>query len=149
MAKANPVMNKESQSGPKRRFFTLAEARRALPLVRRIALDIQTIQARRAALHARLAVESIPLPAEEMAQAQKELDRATGRLEELAEELFKIGVELKDPARVLLDFPALHEGREILLCWKSDEATISHWHEVDSGFAGRRPVELLEDHRGA
>ena len=53
-----------------------------------------------------------------------------------------IGVDLKDPSRALLDFPALHEGREILLCWKADEETITHWHETAAGIAGRKSVAL-------
>jgi len=145
MAEAHPTPHAESRPNPPRRHFTLDEAKRALPLVRRIAADIQSVQAQRVALHGKIATESIPLPADQLASIQRDLDLATGRLEELVEELGRIGVELKDPARVLLDFPALHEGREILLCWKSDEATITHWHEIDSGFSGRRPVELLRD----
>jgi hypothetical protein len=128
MAKANPGIQPKSRPDPRRRLFTLDEARRALPLVRRIAGDVQAAQATRVALHARLSTETIPLPADELSRVQKELDHATARLEELVEELTRIGVELKDPARVLLDFPCLHEGREILLCWKSGEETITHWH---------------------
>jgi len=144
MAEAHSRVDGGPKANPKRHFFTLDEARRALPLVRRIAGDVQAVQQQRMALHARLSAETIPLPSDELARVQKELDGATARLEELADELFKIGVELKDPARVLLDFPAIHQGREISLCWMSGEATITHWHEVDGGFAGRRPVELLK-----
>ncbi len=40
----------------------------------------------------------------------------------------------------LLDFPTTLDGRVVFLCWKVDEPRIEHWHEVDGGFAGRRPV---------
>ena len=36
----------------------------------------------------------------------------------------------------LVDFPALREGREVHLCWRSGEAKIDYWHEVDAGIAG-------------
>ncbi|NJL70658.1 MAG: DUF2203 family protein [Candidatus Competibacteraceae bacterium] len=44
----------------------------------------------------------------------------------------------------MIDFPAIHEGREIQLCWKLGEECVDHWHEINSGIAGRRSVaELL------
>jgi len=26
------------------------------------------------------------------------------------------------------------------LCWRVDEDTLAWWHEIDDGFAGRRPI---------
>jgi hypothetical protein len=49
-------------------------------------------------------------------------------------------IQIKDVERGLIDFPALREGREIFLCWERDEEDIEHWHELDSGFAGREPI---------
>ena len=65
------------------------------------------------------------------------------RMDHLLRELNHIGVQLKDPAQALLDFPALCEGREILLCWKGGEETVTHWHELQGGYEGRKPVSLL------
>jgi hypothetical protein len=128
-----------------KKYFTLEEARRALPLVKRIAADIQATQALRLKIHAELSagLPELSLAAQELLQG--DFDRATERLESLIEELARIGVELKDPSRALLDFPAMFDGREVLLCWKADEENITHWHELESGFAGRKPVELLQD----
>ncbi|HVX85455.1 MAG TPA: DUF2203 domain-containing protein [Phycisphaerae bacterium] len=123
-----------------KKYFTLDEASRALPLVKRIAADIQRTQAQRLRIHAELSVGLSDLSPRRQADLQSDFDRATDRLESLIEELTQIGVDLKDPSRALLDFPCLHEGREVLLCWKADEETITHWHEVDGGFAGRKPV---------
>jgi hypothetical protein len=44
---------------------------------------------------------------------------------------------IKDLARGLVDFPALIGGREVFLCWESDEEKIEFWHELDTGFGGR------------
>jgi len=128
-----------------KKYFTLAEARRALPLVKRIAADIQATQALRLKIHAELSagLPDMSIPQQELLQA--DFDRATERLENLIDELARVGVELKDPSRALLDFPAWYDGREILLCWKADEDSITHWHEVESGFAGRKPVEMLTE----
>lgn len=144
MTKPESVLQNGSQPRKGKRYFTLAEARRALPLVRRIAADIQTTQGLRFGLHSELSAqpagEAVSGP---MRRLQDQLDQQTNRLEQLVDELQKVGVDLKDPARGLLDFPAIHEGREVLLCWKVGEETITHWHEVDTGYAGRRSVEEL------
>jgi hypothetical protein len=47
---------------------------------------------------------------------------------------------LRDPETGLLDFPSIHEGREVYLCWRLAEDRIEHWHDVDAGFLGRRPL---------
>jgi hypothetical protein len=49
-------------------------------------------------------------------------------------------IQIKDVERGLIDFPSIREGREVFLCWQSGEDDIEHWHELDSGFAGREPI---------
>ncbi len=44
----------------------------------------------------------------------------------------------------LLDFPTTFEGRWVYLCWRRGEPRVSQWHEVDGGFAGRRPIRADE-----
>jgi hypothetical protein len=44
----------------------------------------------------------------------------------------------------IVDFPSTFEGHWIYLCWQRGEARLTHWHEVDTGFRGRR--ELLDEH---
>ena len=126
-------------SRPRRRF-TLAEARRALPLVSRIAADVSGAYAEARDAHARLSDASTR---ERRRELEADLDRVVNRLQVYLDELADIGVELKDYSAGLLDFVAVHEGREVFLCWKLGEQTIEHWHEVDAGFAGRQPVEAL------
>ena len=57
------------------------------------------------------------------------------------ETLRSAGVRIQDPAAGLLDFPARRAGRAVFLCWRIGEPSLGHWHEVDAGFAGRRPVD--------
>ena len=52
----------------------------------------------------------------------------------------KAGIEIKDISSGLVDFPSLRSGRVVYLCWRVDEETITHWHEIDEGFAGRQPL---------
>ncbi len=50
-------------------------------------------------------------------------------------------IQLKDPQRGLIDFPAIREGREVFLCWKQDEDDIEYWHDLDAGYAGREKLQ--------
>jgi hypothetical protein len=50
-------------------------------------------------------------------------------------------IVVRDLARGLVDFPAVREGTEVYLCWLVDEDEIGFWHDLDAGFAGRRPLE--------
>ncbi len=57
-------------------------------------------------------------------------------------ELEEQGIVLRDPDRGLIDFPAQHAGREVLLCWQIGEDDLAWWHLPEDGFAGRRPLPL-------
>ena len=51
------------------------------------------------------------------------------------------GIVLRDIDRGLVDFPALIDGREVYLCWELGEDEIAYWHDLDSGYRGREPLE--------
>ena len=56
--------------------------------------------------------------------------------------LQELGIVVRDIERGLIDFPAIHEGREVYLCWELDEPPrIAFWHDLDAGYGGRRPLE--------
>ena len=69
------------------------------------------------------------------AHARAALEVALGfdRLEEL-------DVVVRDLERGLIDFPSLIGGEEAYLCWLLDEPAVGHWHAVEAGFGGRRPL---------
>jgi hypothetical protein len=52
----------------------------------------------------------------------------------------ELGIALRDIPTGLVDFPALVNGRQVWLCWRNDEDSIHFWHDLDSGFGGRRPL---------
>jgi hypothetical protein len=51
---------------------------------------------------------------------------------------------LKDLDAGLLDFPAVREGEDVLLCWHVGEPAVAYWHGLEEGFAGRKPVDWGE-----
>lgn len=72
---------------------------------------------------------------------REEVERRASRVQALVEELGELGGELKDFEQGLVDFYALLDDRLVFLCWRLGEDRITHWHEVDAGFAGRQPVD--------
>jgi hypothetical protein len=58
------------------------------------------------------------------------------------------GITLRDIESGLIDFPALVDGRQVWLCWRLGEDDVAWWHDLDSGFGGRRPLAELGVTRG-
>jgi hypothetical protein len=139
----SPQENNSLEPAP-RRYFTLAEARKALVLVSRIAGDIQRIELQRRKLVHQTASSHEQPTAEQAGHIESQFDTMTEQLGRLLEELAAVGVDIKDPTRGLLDFPSRFNGRDILLCWQIGESTINFWHDISAGFAGRRSVRELE-----
>jgi len=135
---ASAVVGNQPKSGKK--YFSLDDASRALPYVRRVADDIASRYQR--AVHVRRSIEQAEVAAP-LDELRNEYEKLMDQLNDLIDELALVGVELKDFERGLIDFPALHEGREVYLCWQRGEKTICAWHELDSGFSGRQDVASL------
>jgi hypothetical protein len=139
-------------SRPKRRF-TLQEANRSLPLVKRVVGDIVRTHATAMKLRHELERQqpaasgknaSQPPPQQSL---QAQLDACMHKLEDFVDELSEIGCELKDYETGLIDFVGRHDGRDVYLCWKLGEERITHWHELDSGFAGRQSISKLHEEK--
>jgi hypothetical protein len=133
---------------PGKRTFTVTEANATLPYVRAVVRDIAELAHELRDRHERLArlppgERGSPSEAhrEELLQAEAEIERGQERLQEFERELRQIGVELKDYFTGLVDFPSLHNGRLVYLCWRLGEPEVAHWHELDAGFAGRQRLK--------
>jgi len=122
------------------KYFTPTEAKKTLPLVKRIVKDILDTSN-----EMRLIADEIGGKAEEDPRIQRLADD----VEKFMLELEEIGCYFKDwNFQIgLVDFPAIIEGKEVFLCWKSDEDDIMYYHEMEAGFAGRKiiPPEELTD----
>jgi hypothetical protein len=62
-------------------------------------------------------------------------------------EVEEMGAVLKDPRTGLVDFYGLMDGKLVWLCWKYGEDGVSHYHGLDEGFSGRRPIAASTRHR--
>ena len=72
------------------------------------------------------------------------LDELRGILREVTE----LGVEVK-AADGLVDFRTKLRGRTVFLCWRYGERRVEHYHELDSGVAGRKPLPDDAEFTGA
>jgi hypothetical protein len=66
---------------------------------------------------------------------------AVQQAQDAIQEIDSIGVQVKDLDKGLLDFPCLVGDQTVLLCWQLGEAKIDFWHTMESGFAGRQPLD--------
>jgi len=74
-------------------------------------------------------------------ERRAESDKAVQQVKDDMAEIESTGAQVKDLDAGLLDFPCEVEGEIILLCWKLGEPRITHWHGLEEGFAGRKPID--------
>jgi hypothetical protein len=129
----------------KKKYFTVNEANATLPLLRSILRDVTELARDLGERHERLSRVQPPPRGqlgdayrEEVMQMEAEFERGQERMQEFLQELHSLGIELKDPATGLVDFPAIMDDHEVYLCWRLGEPEVVHWHEIDAGFAGRQ-----------
>jgi hypothetical protein len=67
--------------------------------------------------------------------------RALAGMQSVLTEFQRREILIKDLSRGLVDFPALIGGREVFLCWESDEDDIEFWHDLDAGYGGREKLK--------
>jgi hypothetical protein len=75
------------------------------------------------------------------ARRRAERDKAAQEATDTLGEIEAIGVTVQDLEEGLLDFPCVLDGKTVMLCWKLGEDAITHWHESEDGFAGRKPLD--------
>jgi hypothetical protein len=131
------------------RTFTLDEAQTLLPVLESLLRTVisgkklmEEVDGEMQALSQRIFINGgthIDVVATARRKAQRA--KAEQRAKDALAEIDSIGVQVKDLDIGLLDFPCEVEGRVVLLCWKMGEASITHWHGTEEGFAGRKLID--------
>lgn len=126
------------------KLFTVEEANRTLPLVRKIVEDIvaQHRVWREKILELDLIASTTRTdePRERADQLEREAQALAREIDGFEQELQALGIELKDRRLGLVDFASEINGRRVLLCWRLGEPDVQFWHEMDAGYAGRQPL---------
>jgi hypothetical protein len=117
------------------RHFTPAEATAMLPTVRawltELRVEVRRAQGLSGELRAGEAAD--PRAADKLESQRAVVAALLGRFHEE-------GIEVRALEPALIDFPALFQGREVLLCWREPEEAITHWHPLTTGYAGRAEI---------
>ncbi|MCO4764264.1 MAG: DUF2203 domain-containing protein [Myxococcales bacterium] len=131
------------------RHFSVDEADGLLPAIVRVFKVVRP-------LHAKLLVEaakmnagghkpdisgrmiSVELPPE-VAARQRYIRQLSMAIQQMLHEIAMFGIEVKS-AEGLIDFRSRLDGRTVYLCWKWGEENIAWYHDVQGGYAGRKPI---------
>jgi hypothetical protein len=131
------------------RLFTVDEANELLPRLREILSELQ--DARRRLLDAQQELGESSHggprsnghadPNSEMSRRAAASEDAQSRIAAAAVEIQRLGGELKDPERGMVDFRTERDGRVVYLCWLMEEPRVMYWHELEGGYRGRQRLE--------
>jgi hypothetical protein len=134
-------------------LFSVEQANRTLPLVRRIVEDI--VREHRRWQEKILELELVASTAastagtdrpdgtprdERVAAIERDAMAIARDIEAFERELEDLGIVLKDRRLGLVDFPGAIDGRRVWLCWRLGEPAVQYWHDLDAGYAGRQPL---------
>jgi hypothetical protein len=129
------------------KYFTREEAEALLPQIEPLLLDLQQrhhalqpLRQELEALQQRMRGNGHGLH-EQLQRLNQQHATLLEGVNRLVRRIYAFGCQLKDPATGLIDFPALRNGQEILLCWRLGEEGIHWWHDLTSGFQGRQPLD--------
>jgi hypothetical protein len=129
--------------------FTLEEAQSLLPVVESLlkrALDgkraAEEVEEQITELGRRIYLTGgMRVDVAAVSKQRSEMEEHLQRVRESIAEIDSIGVQVKDLDGGLLDFPCKVDDQVVLLCWRMGESTIEHWHTLDDGFKGRKPLD--------
>lgn len=128
-----------------RAIFTVEEANRTLPLVRRIVSDAVRDYWRwqeKVREFEEVAANRIPGEPNELAdRLEAEAQGLASEIDGYLGEIRALGVQMKGFDTGLVDFPGELDGRRVLFCWQLGEESVEYWHEESAGFAGRQPLD--------
>ena len=125
--------------------FTVEQANRTLPLVSRIVEDIVRTygmwQDKVREFEVLSATVRADVPNASAEALQKEAGQLAEEIDRYIAEVGSLGVEFKGFDLGLVDFPGEIDGRPVYLCWRLGEPAVQYWHDRDTGYEGRRPLE--------
>ncbi len=126
------------------RLFTVNEANLLLPTLRPLIEQILE-NLRRLKSKSEIVIRKERLDPEgpdlmKRLRKDEEIARFVGQVKGWVEEIHSYGCVCKGVENGLIDFPCMLGAEVVYLCWQYGEASVSHWHRIEEGFAGRRPL---------
>ena len=125
------------------RYFTIKSANEALPSVIEKFNNLK--KQKNEIMKAEQELQSSVSNFEEYMIQKQKLNSEITKFYQLIEDLESTGVSLKGLDQGLLDFPSRRFNEDVWLCWKDGETEIKFWHELDTGFNGRKPITVSDE----
>jgi hypothetical protein len=124
------------------KYFAIAEAEALIPEIEKIYETVVELAAqaemKAAALRRREGSDDADPAASAIERSQ--LQFLAQRINETLQKIVELGAIPKGINPALVDFPHRLGGREVYLCWRLGDKRLTHYHDFDEGFAGRKPL---------
>lgn len=131
------------------RLFTVDEANALLPTLRPLIEQIlENIRRLKSKSEMVIRKERLDPEAPNLMDRLREdgdIARLIGQVQGWVEEIHSYGCMCKGVEQGLIDFPCLLGAEVVFLCWQIGESSVGHWHRIEEGFAGRRPLLDVEE----
>lgn len=116
-----------------KKYFTLSEANRMLPLIHSIVQDILLLSSQ---------MKQLIIDNPNDYSKTDEFNHLKSELNKYLNELEELGCFYKDWnfTMGLVDFPAIIDGKEVFLCWRADEEQVQYYHRIDENYSSRKPL---------
>ncbi|MFN2106365.1 MAG: DUF2203 domain-containing protein [Candidatus Promineifilaceae bacterium] len=122
------------------KYFTIEEANTLLPALKPLMGEILERRAK-CARQGRLVADLLRLPHVDIGgPILSELSAEFVVIERLLHKIKETGCIVKSLEGGMVDFLAKIDGRDVYLCWRYGEESITHYHELHTGFRGRQPL---------
>ncbi|HEY7539989.1 MAG TPA: DUF2203 domain-containing protein [Methylomirabilota bacterium] len=130
------------------RYFSVADVEALIPELMRVMEQVMSANAEAGEARERLQAEQRRidlagggvLDRRAWRADRDRIERLTAEIQRGLGQIAELGGVPKDLGLGLVDFRHLRNGREVNLCWKYGEREIRHWHGLDEGYAGRKPL---------
>jgi hypothetical protein len=119
-----------------KKHYTRDEARRLLPMVRQWLEELSRVRALLQTYDEQVAQKLAPGD-DVGGEVVNKLVKCVAAVKQILLRFHTRDIQIKDPDRGLIDFPAYIGGKEVFLCWEKGEEDIEFWHDLASGYAGR------------
>lgn len=142
-------MEDQTHTQPKKRQVTIHEADQLLPNIHTTLTELRELQKTLTLL------EDVEVDVEEqnydsirsLTKVNMDFHRLSYEFYQKLYDLERVGIVIKDLDEGIIDFFSKFEGRDVFLCWKLGEQTITHWHELEETFDQRKQIVDLEPNR--
>jgi hypothetical protein len=130
------------------RYFSVADVEALIPELTRVMKQVMSANVEASEARERLQAEQRRidlagggiLDRRAWGADKDRIERLTAEMQRGLGAIAELGGVPKDLSLGLVDFLHLRNGREVNLCWKYGEREIRHWHGLDEGYAGRKPL---------